>query len=158
MPTGIELGDRCFLSREPIASAAELAALEDPASGALVSFLGRVRREHQGKEVLFLDYEAHEPMALKEMRSLLRSARAQWALGPLVLGHRLGHLEIGELAVLVAVAAAHRDEAFLACRFLIEGVKARVPIWKHEFYADGKEAWVGLPGWDQTRLEAGHER
>jgi molybdopterin synthase catalytic subunit len=149
MPT-LEIEDRCFLGRAPIDAAAGQAALEDPASGALVSFVGRVRQEHQGRAVLGLIYEAHEPMALKEMRKLLAAARGRWDLGPLLLAHRLGPLDIGEVAVLVAVCSAHRDEAFSACRFLIEGVKERVPIWKHEFYKDGKEAWVGVPGWNQA--------
>lgn len=130
-------------------------ALADPGCGAVASFVGRVRKEHLGREVLHLDYEAFEPVALKELNALASEARRRWDLGPLVLAHRLGHLRIGDVAVVVAVASGHRGEAFDACRFLIEGIKATVPVWKHEFYADGSEAWVGAPGWKEKTLTPG---
>jgi molybdopterin synthase catalytic subunit/molybdopterin converting factor small subunit len=137
--------DRIFLSLEALDPFALEAAMADPACGAWTSFVGRVRCEHGGRAVLHLDYEAYEPVALKALAQLATEARQRWALGPLVLAHRLGRLHIGEAAVLVAVASGHRDAAFEACRFLIEGIKAGVPVWKHEFYADGTEAWVGAP-------------
>ena len=123
------------------------AALEDAACGGICSFEGRVREEHLGRKVLHLSYEAYESLAWRELRRLAADARGRWDLGPVVIAHRIGRLEIGETAVLIAVASGHRDAAFEACRFLIEGVKAQVPIWKHEFYADGGEAWVAAPGW-----------
>jgi molybdopterin synthase catalytic subunit len=140
--------NRCFLTSRTLNPLA-LADLEDPACGAVAAFVGRVRREHQGRDVLHLEYEAHESMALKELFRVAQDARGRWTLGPLVLAHRLGHLVVGDVAVVVAVASAHRDEAFQACRFLIDEVKARVPVWKHEFYADKGEAWVGAPGWEK---------
>jgi molybdopterin synthase catalytic subunit len=120
------------LVREPI-DVASLAATT-PADGALCLFLGVVRNESQGKAVLRLEYEAYEEMAVP--------------LHPVTgmrLVHRLGRLEIGEASVAVAVSSPHRREAFAACRFAIDTLKARVPIWKKEFYADGS-AWLDGPG------------
>ena len=88
-----------------------------------------------------LDYSAYEPMAEAECARILAEARARWQ-AEVALEHRLGHLEVGEAAVAIAAAAAHRDAAFAACRYVIEEVKRRVPIWKRERYADGTEAWV----------------
>jgi molybdopterin synthase catalytic subunit len=137
--------DLIALGTEPIHAGAVLAGLEDPASGGLASFIGRVRCEHQGRQVLRLDYSAYEPMARRVMQGLALEARRRWDLGPLALSHRLGRLEIGEIAVLVAVTGGHRGECFEACRWLIEALKAEAPIWKHESYADGQEDWVGAP-------------
>jgi molybdopterin synthase catalytic subunit len=134
--------------------------LEDQACGGLACFVGRVRDEHRGRPVLRLDYEAHPLLALAEMRSLAMEARLRWSLGPLLMAHRTGQLRIGDTAVIVGVAGGHRGECFEACRFLIEGIKERVPVWKHEFYADGSDAWVGAPGWDPAAkdLELGRAR
>ncbi|HTB21837.1 MAG TPA: molybdenum cofactor biosynthesis protein MoaE [bacterium] len=148
LDAAVDALDRCFLTEQAL-DPALLRDLEDPACGALASFVGKVRREHRGRAVIRLDYEAHPSLALKELRRVAQDARARWTLGPLLLAHRVGRLEIGEVAVLVAVASAHREEAFAACRFLIDEVKARVPVWKHEFYADLSEAWVGAPGWEK---------
>jgi molybdopterin synthase catalytic subunit len=136
----------CFLTAAVLDPAALEASLKDPSCGAVAVFIGRVRQEQEGRPVLRLDYEAHETLALKELFSVAQDARRRWSLGPLVLAHRVGRLEIGDVAVVTAVAGPHRDEAFAACRFLIDEVKARVPVWKHEFYADSTEAWIGAPG------------
>lgn len=137
--------DLIELGEDPIQAGELLAGLDDPACGGLASFIGRVRREHGGRSVLRLDYSAYEPMAARVLRHLALEARSRWDLGPIALSHRLGPLAIGEIAVVVAVAGGHRGECFEACRWLIEAVKDRVPIWKHEFYEDGREAWVGAP-------------
>jgi molybdopterin synthase catalytic subunit len=144
--------DTLFLTDRALEPAALESALADPGCGAVASFVGRVRREHLGRPVLHLDYEAYRPLAMKELAALAAEARSRWDLGPLVLAHRLGHLRIGDVAVVVAVAGGHRGEAFDACRFLIEGIKATVPVWKHEFYTDGGQAWVGAPGWKDQFL------
>jgi molybdopterin synthase catalytic subunit len=128
--------------------------LTDPSCGALTSFVGRVRSEHQGRAVSRLDYECFEPLARREMQRLAQEARQRWKLGPLVLAHRVGRLDVGDVAVVVAVTSAHRDEGFAACRFLIEELKAKVPIWKHEFFAEGGEAWVGAPSQPPGPLDA----
>jgi molybdopterin synthase catalytic subunit len=121
----------------------DLAALPSttPADGALCLFVGVVRNENKGRRVLYLEYEAFEEMALPLMEEIGIEARGRWPITDLRMVHRLGRLEIGEPSVAVAVVSPHRAEAFAACRFLIDTLKARVPIWKKEFYADGS-AWL----------------
>jgi molybdopterin synthase catalytic subunit len=123
------------LQREPI----DLAALHavSPADGALCLFVGVVRNENGGKAVLRLEYEAYEEMALPMMADIESETRGRWAVTEVKIVHRLGPLSIGEASVAVAVASPHRAEAFAACRHAIDTLKAKVPIWKKEFYADG---------------------
>jgi molybdopterin synthase catalytic subunit len=111
-------------------------------AGALVTFEGRVRRVNEGRRVVGLEYEAYETLANSEGRLILDEARKRFPVLGIRCVHRVGRLGIGELAVLVGVLSAHRDEAFEACRFVIDQVKHRVPIWKKEFYADGDSGWV----------------
>jgi molybdopterin synthase catalytic subunit len=127
------------LVREPI----DLAALTatTPADGALCLFVGVVRNENRGRPVLRLEYEAYEEMALPLMRQIAAEARKRHPVTIVRLVHRLGPLVIGEASVAVAVASPHRGEAFVACRYAIDTLKAEVPIWKKEFYADGSE-WL----------------
>jgi molybdopterin synthase catalytic subunit len=130
------------LQREPL----DLAGLQatSPEDGALCLFVGVVRRENAGKAVLRLEYEAYEEMALPLMAEIETEVRKKWPVTDVRLVHRLGPLAIGEASVAVAVASPHRAEAFAACRYAIDTLKARVPIWKKEFYADGT-AWLGEP-------------
>lgn len=116
-----------------------------PADGALCLFLGVVRNENAARPVLHLEYEAYEEMALPLMQEIAAEAKRRWKLSDVRLVHRLGRLEVGETGVAVAVAAPHRAEAFEACRYLIDALKATVPIWKKEFHADGA-AWLEGPG------------
>ena len=131
------------LVRDPI----DVAALQTtlPRDGALCLFLGVVRNENGGRPVRYLEYEAYEEMALPLMQEIEGETRARFAVTDVRMVHRLGRLEIGEPSVAVAVASPHRDLAFAACRFAIDTLKARVPIWKKEFYAEG-EAWLGGSG------------
>jgi len=135
--------DSVALTRGPI----ELAQLQGtaPTDGALALFVGVVRNENQGRPVLRLEYEAYEEMALEVLREVAAEARRRWRVSAVRLVHRIGRLEIGEASVAVAVAAPHRAEAFGACRFAIDTLKARAPIWKREFYADGA-VWLEGPG------------
>jgi molybdopterin synthase catalytic subunit len=112
-----------------------------PGDGALCLFLGVVRNENAGRPVTHLEYEAYEEMALAVMDGIEAETRRRWAVTDVRLVHRLGRLAIGEASVAVAVAAPHRAEAFAACRFAIDALKAKAPIWKKEFYADGS-AWL----------------
>ena len=114
------------------------------ADGALCLFVGVVRDHHQGRAVSHLEYEAYEEMALGELQRIEQELRARWPVGDVRLVHRLGRLAIGEASVAVAVASAHRAEAFAACRYAIDTLKKTVPIWKKEFYADGS-AWIEGP-------------
>lgn len=113
--------------------------------GAVATFAGVVRDNQDGRGVLYLEYEAHEPMAESQIGRLLAEARQRWPISAASARHRLGRLEIGEVSVLIEVAAPHRAEALEACHWLIDELKARVPIFKREFYADGS-AWIENQG------------
>jgi molybdopterin synthase catalytic subunit len=122
---------------------AELARLlADPACGALVTFEGWVRNHHEGRSVQRLEYESYAGLALKEGERILAEARGRFPVAGVVCAHRVGVLGLGDLAVWVGVSAHHRDAAFAACRYVIDEVKSRVPIWKKEFYANGDSGWV----------------
>ena len=111
------------------------------ASGAVSSFIGTVRNQTEGKEVLKLHYEAYRSMALKEMEKLVDRAVEKWPLNGVAIIHRTGDLFPGDVAVLIAVSTPHRADSFEACRFLIDTLKETVPIWKKEYFAEG-EVWV----------------
>ncbi len=109
--------------------------------GALATFLGVVRSTHRGRAVRYLEYEAYVPLAERALIVIDREIQALWPSARLALHHRIGRLAIGEASVAIAVASAHRAEAFHACRYAIERVKQIVPVWKREFFEDGAE-WV----------------
>jgi molybdopterin synthase catalytic subunit len=129
------------LTRAAIDPVALTTAVATPADGAVASFVGVVRDNHGEREVLWLEYEAHEEMAQKQLAALIDEARRRWPVGRVAIQHRLGRLDIGEVSVAIAVAAPHRAEALEACRWLIDTLKAEVPIFKKETYTDG-EGWV----------------
>jgi molybdopterin synthase catalytic subunit len=130
-----------YLFPSPIDLATLIARVESPPYGGVASFLGQVRDHHDGRTVHRLEYSAYGPMAEEECARIVAEAETRWPVR-VALAHRVGALEIGDTAVAVAAAGAHRDEAFAACRFVIEEVKRRVPIWKKEFYQDGAMGWV----------------
>ena len=130
-----------FLTDRPIAPADLLQAVTSAQRGGIACFFGAVRNHHGGRAVARLEYSAYEPMAEAECARIVAEACERWPVA-VALRHRVGALEIGDTAVGVAAAGAHRDEAFAACRYVIEEVKRRVPIWKRERYADGTEEWV----------------
>jgi molybdopterin synthase catalytic subunit len=133
------------LTREPLDGSLLKSAAVHAAAGAVVVFEGTVRSPSHGRDVLHLEYEAHEPMALAQMERIVSEARERWPVIALFLHHRLGRIEVGEASVVAVASCPHRGEAFEACRHLIERLKADVPIWKKEFFADGG-VWVGAPG------------
>jgi molybdopterin synthase catalytic subunit len=114
-----------------------LEQLKQPQDGAAVVFEGIVRNNSRGRRTLFLQYEAYEQMAAKQLEELAAQARAQFQIDNVAIEHRLGRLEIGESSVLIVVVSAHRAAAFEACRWLIDTLKKTVPIWKKEYFADG---------------------
>jgi molybdopterin synthase catalytic subunit len=124
----------------PLDPARVQALVGSTAAGGQVVFVGTVRAENRGREVIRLHYEAYEPMASKVLAKIAGEAQAQGALA-VAVHHRTGDLSPGEVAVIVAVAAPHRDAAFAACRYVIDQLKARAPIWKKEIYHDG-ESWL----------------
>ena len=116
-------------------------------AGAVVTFLGTVRELTDGKKTASLEYETYREMAERKMREIEAEARARWPIIEAGLVHRVGHLELGEVSVAIAVSCPHREQAFDACRYLIDRVKKVVPIWKRENWATGKSDWVH-PGLD----------
>jgi molybdopterin synthase catalytic subunit/molybdopterin converting factor small subunit len=131
---------------EPLSPDAIADEVDDPGAGGIVIFSGVVRNETGGRPVKFLEYEAHAPMAEVKMREIGETVRGRWpGVKRVAMLHRIGRLEIGEASVLIAVAAAHRGDAFDACRYAIDTLKHTVPVWKKEHFEDG-EVWVGLQG------------
>src|SRR5712692_3849995 len=130
------------IGHEAIDVAALERAVANPAAGAIVTFAGTTRESNVGRRVIRLEYEAYEPMALSEMRKLAREAGERWPIVRIAIQHRVGLVAIGETSVAIAVAAAHRAEAFEASRFAIDRLKEIVPIWKKEYF-EGGEIWVG---------------
>lgn len=125
------------LQREPIHADSLVAQVKEGEAGAVVIFDGIVRNHTRGRQTLYLDYEAYEAMALGQMRTLAREAQHRFDVRRICLVHRLGRLQIGETSVLIAVASAHRAQAFEACRWIIDTLKKTVPIWKKEWFQDG---------------------
>jgi molybdopterin synthase catalytic subunit len=139
--TAIRLVD---LRETPLDVTEVVESLADSASGGLTLFVGRVRDEDDGRAVDGLDYTAH-PTALARLRDVCERIAADYDVRGLAAVHRTGELAIGDIAVIVATSSGHRDEAFRASRSLIDTLKAEVPIWKHQRFADGTDEWVGTP-------------
>lgn len=131
------VSEHASIVRSPIDTERTLSAMKRGEDGAALVFEGVVRNQTRGRRTVFLDYEAYEEMALREMESLATEALEKFKIRDVALVHRLGRLEIGETSVLVAVASAHRAAAFEACRWLIDTLKRTVPIWKKEHFEDG---------------------
>jgi len=112
-----------------------------PQSGGIDVFIGTVRDATKDKAVIRLEFEAYKPMALKEMNRIAKQVFAKWTVQKLLIHHRTGVLQVGEVPVIIAVSCAHRDAAFEACRYVIDTLKQTVPIWKKEIFEDG-EVWV----------------
>jgi molybdopterin synthase catalytic subunit len=129
------------LKEESLSEEACLRAVSDDEAGGTVLFVGTVRNQTRGKKVIRLEFEAYAPMAIKEMRKIAEQVAEKWPVKHIAIHHRTGSLDIGEIPVLIAVAAAHRKAAFEACEYAIDTLKETVPIWKKEIFADG-EVWV----------------
>ena len=112
-----------------------------PQAGGIDVFIGTVRDATKGKKVIKLEFETYKAMAIKEMEKISEKAFSQWPVQKILIHHRTGTLQVGEIPVIIAVAAVHRDAAFDACRYIIDTLKQTVPIWKKEFFEDG-EVWV----------------
>lgn len=131
--------DMMHLTRHPLDVADLLAEVQSPERGGTCLFLGTVRND---ADVTGIDYSAYEPMAVEEIERMLSEATARWPDARVMLQHRLGVIPVGEASIAIAAAAPHRDDAFAACRYVIEEVKKRLPIWKKELHVDGSESWV----------------
>ena len=130
------------VTEQSIDTDALLAAVGDPGAGGTTLFVGTTRNENEGRVVERLEYEAYEAMAVEEMRRIGEEIARRWRVVAVAMVHRVGVVPVGQVSVAVAVSAAHRAEAFAACRYGIDTLKATVPIWKKEFYQGG-EHWVG---------------
>jgi molybdopterin synthase catalytic subunit len=131
-----------LLSDNYIDTAALARELVDAAAGACVTFEGWVRNRNDDRAVIRLDYQAYAPLAQSEGEKILAEARQRFAIVGARCAHRVGSLAVGDLAIWAGASAGHRDAAFAACRYIIDEVKQRVPIWKNEHYADGESGWL----------------
>lgn len=138
-----QVADRTYLTRAPIQPAELLAAVGDPALGGAVLFLGSVRRSEEDGPVAAIEYSAYEAMVGAEMERILAEARERWPAGRLAALHRVGTIPAGEASIGIAAALPHRAEAFAACRYVIEEIKRRLPVWKREVFEDGRRDWKG---------------
>lgn len=132
---------RFLVTANPIDANAVAAIVSSPDCGAVTTFIGLVRDENGGRRVLWLDYEAYEPLALKAFARIDEEAGERWPSIALAIHHRVGRVEIGQPSVVIAAASPHRAEAFAACRYAIERIKQIAPIWKHEHF-EGGEVWI----------------
>jgi molybdopterin synthase catalytic subunit len=129
------------ITAAPLDAAAVTAAVARAEDGAVATFVGLVRRQNAGRQVLWLDYEAYAPLALKAFERIAGEAAETWPTVQLAIHHRTGRVEIGEASVVIAAASPHRGDAFAACRYAIERIKQIAPIWKHEHFTGG-EVWI----------------
>jgi molybdopterin synthase catalytic subunit len=129
------------ISSDPIDMVALLGQARHPGAGAVVLFSGEVRDNNRGREVVCLEYEAHQALASKMIGEIIREAIAKWGLHAAVAHHRIGKVAIGETAVVVITASVHRAEAYAANRWIIDRIKHEAPIWKCEYYTDGTHEW-----------------
>ena len=134
---------RFWLTGDRLDPAALTRLVEDPSCGAVVTFVGNVRQENEGRDVDYLEYEAYPGMAEAKMAEIGEEIRQRWGLARVAMVHRLGRCEVGEASIVIAVAAPHRREAFEACHYAIDRVKEIVPIWKREVWRDGA-VWIGM--------------
>ncbi|TFF39543.1 molybdenum cofactor biosynthesis protein MoaE [Mucilaginibacter psychrotolerans] len=126
---------------EPLDVGACIDWVMSPQSGGIDVFIGTVRNATKGRPVLKLEFEAYIPMAISEINKIIQQTLELWPVQKVLVHHRIGVLQVGEVPVIIAVSAAHRDAAFEACRYIIDTLKQTVPIWKKEFFEDG-EVWV----------------
>ena len=133
----------------PLSLDAVYQAADHPGNGAVVVMSGTVRNKTLGREVLFLEYQAYQPMALKVFEHIATEIKDRWSdTNAVAIHHRVGKLTIGEISVLVAVGMPHRSEAFAACQYAIDTLKHTAPIWKKEHFADGSSEWVSIGACD----------
>ncbi len=134
---------RFWLTEDVLDAQIVAARVDDPACGAVVTFIGNVRQTNEGRDVHYLEYEAFPGMAEAKMAEIAREIEERWGLSQVAIVHRIGRCAIGEASIIIAVASPHRKEAFEACHYAIDRVKQIVPIWKREVWRDGA-VWIGM--------------
>jgi molybdopterin synthase catalytic subunit len=149
-PTQQHTKDNFSITFAPLSLEEIYALTDDPANGAVVVMSGTVRNQTDGKSVVALEYQAYEPMAVRVFEAIAGDIRNRWPeVNRVVIHHRTGRLQIGEISVLVAVGCPHRSEAFEACKYAIDTLKHNAPIWKKEHWADGSSSWVSIGACEQ---------
>ena len=124
---------------------------DDPANGAIVVMSGMVRNNTDGKSVIALEYQAYQQMALTIFQQIANNIRSQWPdVNRVIIHHRIGRLNIGEISVLIAIGCPHRGEAFSACQYAIDTLKHNAPIWKKEHWSDGSSSWVSIAACEEN--------
>lgn len=137
--------DRFAVTFAPLSLSEIYTLADDPANGAIVVMSGTVRHQTEGKPVVALEYQAYEPMVIQVFGAIAAEIRKKWTdVNRVVIHHRTGRLQVGEISVLVAVGCPHRTEAFEACKYAIDTLKHNAPIWKKEHWADGSSSWVSI--------------
>ena len=132
----------CVVSEEPLSLERAMAMVDSPADGASCSFVGKVRNRNHGRDVTGVSYDIYQALAENMFKEICAKAQEQWGSDlNLYVAHRQGHCAVGDISVVIVADSVHRDEAFLACRYVIEQVKHKAPIWKQEHYVDGDSEW-----------------
>jgi molybdopterin synthase catalytic subunit len=145
----IPLGDSLAITFAPLSIDEAYQLANDPANGAVVVMSGMVRNQTEGQPVVALEYQAYEPMALEVFKQITADIRRTWGVTRVVIHHRTGKLQVGEISVLVAIGCPHRSEAFAACQYGIDTLKHSAPIWKKEIWSDGSSSWVSIGACEQ---------
>lgn len=146
--------DNFAITFAPLSLSEVYSLADDPANGAIVVMSGTVRNQTNGVPVASLEYQAYEPMAMRVFHQIAANIREQWTdTNRIVIHHRIGHLKIGEISVLVAVGCPHRGSAFAACSYAINTLKHNVPIWKKEHNRDGSSNWVSIGACETSPLD-----
>lgn len=129
------------ISDSPLSLQEAMDFVHSPECGAIVFFTGTVRNHFEGRRVRATHYEGYVEMAGREMQQIVSECQKRWKIGKIAAFHRTGTLQVGEVSVVIAVSSHHREDAFAACRYIIEQIKLRLPVWKREHYEDGEERW-----------------
>ena len=142
--------DHFAISLAPLSLESAYSLADDAANGAVVVMSGTVRNQTEGQAVEYLEYQAYQPMAIAVFQAIAAQIRQQWSdTNRIVIHHRVGKLNIGEISVIVAVGCPHRGEAFAACKYAIDTLKHNAPIWKKEWFEDGASTWVSIGACEQ---------
>lgn len=150
-PIELHSSNHFAITFAPLSLEAAYRLADDPANGAVVVMTGMVRNNTEGKAVVALEYQAYEPMAIRVFQQIAAEIRQTWTDAThVVIHHRTGKLQIGEVSVIVAVGCPHRSEAFAACKYAIDTLKHNAPIWKKEHWQDGSTSWVSIGACEQS--------
>lgn len=150
-PLKQQSNDNFAITLAPLSFVDVYSLADDPANGAVIVMSGTVRNQTNGRPVMCLEYQAYQPMALHIFATIAQEIRQKWSnVNRVVIHHRIGRLQIGEISVLVAIGSPHRSEGFAACQYAIDTLKHNAPIWKKEHWVDGESTWVSIGACEQS--------